>query len=358
MTTEKPKRKLTAILCADVKGYSRLMGIDEEATLHTMQEYREVMDSSIEHHRGRIINTAGDSLLAEFASVVDSVQCAVEIQQVLRNKNSMLPETRRMEFRIGINLGDIIEEGDSIYGDGVNIAARLESLAEAGGVCISGSAYDQVENKLPFRYDYLGDQKVKNIAKPIRVYQARIDPVIIPSKSAEEKKPAEKRLSKPFLGIIALAMIAVTVALYQFVLRPSNSRTQVASQDKENYTLPDVPSIAVLPFTNMSGDPKQEFLCDGITEQIITTLSRLPRLVVIAGNSIFTYKGKAVKLKQVSQELGVRYVLEGSLQRSGEHIRINLKFIDVLTGNNLWADSYDSDLKDIFAVQDEMTEKY
>jgi len=357
MTAEKFKRKLTAILSADVKGYSRLMGEDEEATLRTLQEYKEVMASSIQHHRGRIVGTAGDSVLAEFASVVDAVQCAVEIQQVLRAKNALLPEDRRMDFRIGINLGDVIEEGDTIYGDGVNIAARLESLAEAGGICISESAYQQIENKLPLRYDYLGEHKVKNIAKPVRVYCARIEADAGPAKLGKEKKPVGKRLSKAVLAIAAVVVIAGAVILYQFVLRPSPSKTEVASKEKMAFPLPDVPSIAVLPFVNMSKDPDQEFLCDGMTEAIITALSKVPSLVVIARNSTSTYKGKPVKIKQVSEELGVRYVLEGSLQRSGDRVRITAQLIDALKGDHVWAESYDRDLKDIFALQDEITLK-
>jgi adenylate cyclase len=357
MSPEKFKRKLTAILSADVKGYSRLMGADEEATLRTLQEYKEVMTSSIQHHRGRIVGTAGDSVLAEFASVVDAVQCAVEIQQVLRAKNALLPEDRRMDFRIGINLGDVIEEGDTIYGDGVNIAARLEGLAEAGGICISESAYQQIENKLPLRYDYLGEHEVKNIAKPVRVYCARIEADAPPSKVGKEKKPARKGLSKAALAIIAVVVIAGAGIFYQFVLRPSTSKAELASKEKMAFPLPDVPSIAVLPFVNMSGDPKQEFLCDGMTEAIITALSKVPRMFVIARNSTFTYKGKPVRVKQVSEELGVRYVLEGSLQRSGDRIRIHAQLIDALTGHHLWAKQYDRDLKDIFALQDEITIK-
>jgi adenylate cyclase len=357
MTPEKFKRKLTAILSADVKGYSRLMGADEEATLRTLQEYKEVMASSIEHHRGRIVGTAGDSVLAEFASVVDAVQCGVEIQQVLRAKNDLLPEDRRMDFRIGINLGDVIEEGDTIYGDGVNIAARLEGMAEAGGICISESAYQQIKNKLPLRYDYLGEHEVKNIAEPVRVYRARIESDGGPSKLGKEKKVAGKGLSKAALGIIAVVVIAGAVILYQFVLRPSHPKMEVASKEKMALPLPDVPSIAVLPFVNMSKDPDQEFLCDGMTEEIITSLSKVPRLFVIARNSTFIYKGKPVKVKQVSEELGVRYVLEGSVQRSGDRVRITAQLIDALTGNHLWAESYDRDLKDIFALQDEITMK-
>ena len=357
MTTQGVKRKLTTILSADVKGYSRLMGEDEEWTVRTLNGYKDVMGNLIQQHRGRVVDSTGDNLMAEFASVVDAVQCAVEIQQVLRAKNALLPENRRMEFRIGINLGDVIEEGERIYGDGVNIAARLEGLAEAGGICISESAYQQIENKLPLRYEYLGEHEVKNIAKPVRVYRARIEPEAAPSKLGKGKKPVGKRLSKAVLGIIAVFVIVGAVILYQFVLRPSPSKTEVASKEKMAFPLPDVPSIAVLPFVNMSEDPKQEFLCDGMAEDIITALSKVPRLFVIARNSTFTYKGKPVKVKQVSEELGVRYVLEGSLQKSGDRVRITAQLIDALTGDHLWAERYDRDLKDIFPLQDEITMK-
>ena len=357
MTTQGVKRKLTAILSADVKGYSRLMGEDEEWTVRTLNVYKDVMGNLIQQHRGRVVDSTGDNLMAEFASVVDAVQSAVEIQQVLRAKNALLPENRRMEFRIGINLGDVIEEGERIYGDGVNIAARLESLAEAGGICISGSAYEQIENKLPLRYDYLGEHEVKNIAKPVRAYRARIEPEAVPPKLGEEKKPVGKRLSKAALAIIAFVVIAGAVILYQFVFRPSPSKTEVASKEKMAFPLPDVPSIAVMPFVNMSEDPKQEFFSDGITESIITALSKVPRLFVISRQSTFSYKGKPVKVKQVSEELGVRYVLEGSVQRSGDRVRITAQLIDALTGHHLWAERYDRDLKDIFALQDEITIK-
>jgi adenylate cyclase len=357
MTTQEVKRKLTAILSADVKGYSRLMGEDEEWTLRTLNAYKEVMRSLIQQHRGRVVSTEGDRVLAEFASVVDAVQCAVEIQQVLRAKNAVLPENRRMDFRIGINLGDVIEEGDSIYGDGVNIAARLEGLAEAGGICISESAYQQIENKLPLRYDYMGEHEVKNIAKPVRVYRARIEPEAVPPKLGEEKEPARKGLSKAILAIIAVVVIAGLVALYQFVLRPSPSKTEVASKERMALPLPDKPSIAVLPFVNMSGDPQQEYFSDGLTEEIITALSKTPKLFVIARNSSSVYKGKAVNVQQVSRELGVKYVMEGSVRRSGNQLRITAQLIDATTGNHLWAERYDRELKDIFATQDEITMK-
>jgi adenylate cyclase len=316
MTAKELKRKLAAILSADVKGYSRLMGEDEEWTLRTLNAYKEVTGSLIQQHRGRVVGTAGDNMLAEFGSVVDAVQCAVEIQQVLRAKNAMLPGNRRMDFRIGINLGDVIEEGDTIYGDGVNIATRVEGLAEAGGICISESAYQQIENKLPLRYDYLGEHEVKNIVKPVRVYRAQIE------SEAVARRPLE-----------------------------------AASKEKMAFPLPDKPSIAVLPFVNMSDDPKQEFFSDGMTEEIITALSKSPYLFVIARQSTFAYKGKPVKVKQVSEELGVRYVLEGSVRRSGEKVRITAQLIDAMTGYHLWAERYDRELKEIFALQDEIAFK-
>jgi len=357
MTAEKFKRKLTAILSADVKGYSRLMGEDEEWTLRTLNAYKGVMRSLVQQHRGRVISSPGDNVLAEFASVVDAVQCAVEIQQVLRAKNAMLPENRRVEFRIGINLGDVIEEEDSIYGDGVNIAARMEGLAEAGGICISESAYQQIENKLPLRYDYLGEHEVKNITKPVKVYRARIEPETIPSKLGKEKKPVGKRLSKAALAIIAVVVIAGTVILYQFVLRPSPPKTEVASKEKMAFPLPDVPSIAVLPFVNMSDDPKQEYLADGLAEEIINGLSKCPHIFVIARNSTFTYKGKPVKVQQVAEELGVRNVLEGSLRKTGDKVRITVQLIDALTGQHHFSERYDRELKDILVMQDEITMK-
>jgi adenylate cyclase len=317
MDPDKVKRKLAAILSADVKGYSRLMGEDEEWTLRTLNNYKGLIRNLVGEHRGRVISSPGDNVLAEFASVVDAVECAVEIQQVLRTKNALLPETRKMDFRIGINLGDVIEEEDSIYGDGVNIAARLEGLADPGGICISESAYQQVENKIPLRYDYLGEHQVKNIAKPVRVYRARIEPEVAPSQAPME----------------------------------------VASKEKMAFSLPDKPSIAVLPFTNISGEKKQEYFCDGLVEGIIDGLSKSEHLFVIARNSTFTYKGKAVKVKQVAEEMGVRYVMEGSVQREGKRVRITVQLIDALSGGHLFSERYDRDLKDFLSLQDEITMK-
>jgi len=361
MTTPELKRKLTAILSADVKGYSRLMGEDEEWTVRTLDTFKGVMKNIIPQHHGRVVDSTGDNLLAEFASVVDAVQAAVEIQQVLRAKNSLLPENRRMEFRIGINLGDVIEEGDRIFGDGVNIAARLEGLAEAGGICISGSAFEQIENKLPLNYDYLGEHEVKNIIRPVRVYRALMDNGVVKEKSARPTAQGAERKIAVF-GLIGVLLIIAGAVLWQFVLRPAPAPParppdEKADPQKMAYALPDKPSIAVLPFVNMSDDPKQEFFSDGITEEIITALSKISNFFVIARNSTFTYKGKAVKIKQVSEELGVQYVLEGSVRRDGDRVRITAQLIDGLSGKHVWADRYDGDLKDIFALQDQITMK-
>jgi len=357
MTTQEVKRKLTAILSADVKGYSRLMGEDEEGTIRTLNTYKEVMSNFIRQQRGRVVDAPGDNVLAEFGSVVDAVRCAVDIQKELKTRNAELPENRKMEFRIGINLGDVVEDGEQILGDGVNIAARLESLSEAGGICISGTAFDQVKNKLNLGYKYLGEQTVKNISEPVRVYQVLMEAEAA-GKVIGEKKAKPRQWQKTALIVMAILIVVIAAfAVWRLYLRPTPPPREVASKEKMAFPLPDVPSIAVLPFVNMSEDPKQEFLCDGMTEAIITALSKVPRMFVIARNSTFTYKGKPVKVKQVSEDLGVRYVLEGSLQRSGDRLRITAQLIDALTGNHLWAERYDRDLKDIFALQDEITIK-
>jgi adenylate cyclase len=356
MTAQEVKRKLTAILSADVKGYSRLMGEDEGGTVRTLNAYKEVMTGLIQHHHGRVVDAPGDNVLAEFASVVDAVRCAVEIQKELKARNADLPENRSMEFRIGVNLGDVIEDGEQILGDGVNIAARLESLSEAGGVCISGTAFDQVRNKLEIGYDYLGEQTVKNIALPVRVYKVLMEPEAAGKIIAEKKAKPSQRQRTTIGLVVILIMIAAAVVIWKYYTPPT-PKMEVASKEKMAFPLPDKPSIAVLPFVNMSEDPKQEFFSDGMTEEIITTLSKSPYLFVIARNSTFTYKGKPVKVKQVSEELGVRYVLEGSVRRSGEKVRITAQFIDAFTGYHLWAERFDRDLKDIFALQDEIAFK-
>jgi adenylate cyclase len=355
MTAQEVKRKLTAILSADVKGYSRLMGADEEGTLRTLTAYREVMAALIQQHHGRVVNAPGDALLAEFESVVDAVKSAVEIQQELAKRNAGLPTDRRMEYRIGINLGDIMVEGEAIYGDGINIAARMESLADGGGICISGTAFDQVENKLSLGYEYLGEQTVKNIAKPIRVYRVLMEPEAVGKVIGEKKAKPRQWQRAIFSLVVVLIVVVAVIAIYHFYFRPTPRPIEVASREKMAFPLPDKPSIAVLPFVNISGDPQQEFFSDGLTEDLITALSKVPHLFVISRQSTFTYKGKPVKVKQVSEELGVRYVLEGSVRKAGDKVRVTGQLIDALTGHHLWAERYDRDIKDIFAVQDEIT---
>jgi adenylate cyclase len=356
MNTQDFKRKLTAVFSADVAGYSRLMGEDEATTVKTLEAYKQVMFSLIKQHRGRVVDSPGDNILAEFPSVVDAVQCGVAVQNELKARNTDLPENRRMQFRIGINLGDVIEEGDRIYGDGVNIAARLEGLADPGGICVSKTAFDHIETKLPLGYEFLGEQTVKNIAKPVGAYKVLMEPRVLAA-GAKEKKPSVALWGRRgiFAGTIAVLVVIIGLGAWNFYWRAP--RIEPASVDKMAFPLPDKPSIAVLPFVNMSEDPKQEFLGDGITENIITALSKVPRLFVISRQSTFSYKGKPVKVKQVSEELGVRYVLEGSIQRSADRIRITTQLIDALTGEHLWAERYDRDLKDIFALQDEITLK-
>jgi len=312
MTQEGFKRKLTAIFSADVVGYSRLMQDHEDSTIRTLTNYRSAMSNLIQKFRGHVVDATGDNLLAQFTSVVDAVNCAVEIQRELAERNAELPEERKMEFRIGVNLGDVVEEEGRIYGDGVNIAARIEGMAEAGGVCLSGTVYDSIENKLELEYEYMGEQKAKNIQKPIRLYQVQMR-----SKAPEVVDFGEKKA----------------------------------------LTVPDKPSIAVLPFKNLSGDPGQEFFSDGFTEDIITTLAQIPLMFVIARESSFTFKGKSLKIQEIGRDLGVRYVLEGSIQKFGDQIRITAQLIDSTNGHHLWAEKYDRELKNIFAMRDEITMK-
>ena len=352
------KRKLAAILSADVKGYSRLMAEDEAATVQAITAYREMMANRIQQHRGRVVDSPGDNLLAEFASVVDAVQCAVEIQEDLKAKNAEVPENRRMEFRIGINLGDVILEGERIYGDGVNIASRIEGLAEGGGISISGTVYDQIENKLALGYQYEGEHAVKNIAKPVRVYRVRMEPAAADSKASKEKKQKPRLWQRAAVAaFIVLILGAGAMAFWHFYWHFAPPSTGVATEEKTRFPLPEKPSIAVLPFVNMSDEPEQEYFSDGITEEIITALSKVPRLFVIARNSSFTYKGKPVKVQEIGRELGVRYVLEGSVRKAGDRVRITAQLIEATTGSHLWAERYDRDLKDIFALQDEITMK-
>ena len=302
---QRVERKLMAILAADVAGYSKLMGADEEGTLARLKAHRHrLVDPKITKHRGRIIKTTGDGLLAEFPSAVDAVRCAVEVQRGMIAGNVDVPPKKKFKFRVGINVGDIMLHGGDIFGDGVNVAARLENLAEPGGICVSGRVQEDVRDKLDIAFEDMGEQKLKNIARPVRVYRVRLNEAI--------------------------------------------SRAEPA------LTLPDKPSIAVLPFQNLSGDPGQEYFADGITEEITTALARLRGFFVIARNSAFTYKGRTVDVKQIGRELGVRYVLEGSVQRAGERVRIGVHLADAGTGREVWVERYERALADLFALQDEI----
>jgi len=358
MATEGFKRKLTAILSTDAVGYSRLMGEDEATTVRTLETYKRVISDLIQQHRGRVVDAPGDNILAEFASVVDAVQCAVAAQHEIQARNLELPETRRMQFRIGINLGDVIEEGDRIYGDGVNIAARLESLAEPGGICVSKTAFDHIETKLPLGYEYLGEQNVKNIAKPVTAYKVLMESRVT-VKAPAQAKPKEGARRRPmFIALVSvLLMAAGAVVFWRFAFPPAEPKVEKASKQQMAFPLPDKPSIAVIPFLNMTGEKNQDFFCDGLSESLITALSKVPQLFVIARESTFRYKGKGVKTKQVSEELGVQYVLEGSVQRAGDRVRVTTQLIEALTGHHLWSERYDRSLKDIFDLQDEITMK-
>jgi TolB-like protein/class 3 adenylate cyclase len=355
MTTQEIKRKLVAILSADVKGYSRLMGEDEVGTIRTLNIYKELMANFIQQNHGRVVDAPGDNLLAEFVSVVDAVRCAAEIQKELKTRNANLPENRKMEFRIGVNLGDVVEDGEQILGDGVNIAARLESLSDAGGICISGTVFDHVRNKLDYGYKYLGEQTVKNIALQVRIYKILLEPQTAGS-VIDEKKAKPKQWRRATIGLVIVVIVALAaVAIWQLYFRPTRPPVEVASREKMAYPLPDKPSIAVLPFVNMGGDPEQAYFADGMTEDLITDLSKVAGLFVIARNSTFVYKGKATDVREVAKTLGVRYVLEGSVRRSGAEVRVNAQLIDATTGGHVWADRYDGDLKNIFAFQDKVT---
>jgi TolB-like protein/class 3 adenylate cyclase len=313
MPKEQVDRRLAAIFAGDIAGYSRLMGADEEGTLRRLKAHRkELVDPKITEHRGRIVKTTGDGMLVEFVSVVDAVRCAVDIQRGMAERNAGVPSDERIEFRVGINVGDIIFDGDDIFGDGVNVAARLEALADPGGIMVSGVVHDQVRDKLSFGFEDLGEQAVKNIARPVGVHRVQLAERVAPGKSA-------------------------------------------IATDKMERKAPDRPSLAVLPFVNMSGDAEQEYFADGITEDIITALSKLRWFFVVARNSSFIYKGRAVDVKRVARELGVRYVLEGSVRKSGNRVRITAQLIDAATGNHIWAEHYDGELNDIFDLQDQVT---
>jgi adenylate cyclase len=350
------ERKLTAILCADVYGYSRLMGEDEEATFRILSSHRKIIDELIAHYRGRFVNSAGDSVLAEFASVVNAVECAVEIQTRLKTENSDLPPERRMEFRIGVNLGDVIVDGEQLYGDGINVAARLESLAEPAGICVSGVVHDQIKGKLTVSYQDLGAQQVKNIAEPVHVWRVLLDGAVRSPRSARQIPRRYWRGGA--LSLTGLVIAIGTLVLVQHLsLKPPRTSASIPPQEKPALALPSIQSIAVLPFTNLSGDPQQEYFSDGISDQLINDLCRLPGLFVIARNSSFAYKGKATKEHQIGRELGVKYVLEGSVRKAANQIRIGVELVDASSDTERWTQRFDRPLTDIFAVQDEIVRK-
>jgi adenylate cyclase len=350
------KRRLSAILMADVVGYSRLMGEDEQATLRTLTAHREIFSRHIKQHDGRVVNAPGDSVLAEFGSVVDAVRCAAEIQRELAEKNAELPTERAMNFRIGINLGDVLVKDDALYGDGVNIAARLESLAEPGGICISGKVHAEVETKLPFQYEFMGEHTVKNIAKPVAAYKVLSHSGAAARRATHAFSLGTRRNKLIGFAGAAVVIAAAVIAASIYLLRPIDEPGEIVGTDS---VLPfsGKPAIAVLPFDNMSQDQDQEWFADGLTESLITDLAKLENVLVIARNSVFRYKGKAVDVQQVSRELNVDYVVEGSVQSREGRVRINAQIVDGRTGTHLWSERYDRTVDEYFTVQDEIIQQ-
>ena len=351
---EKVTRKLSAILSADVKGYSILMADDEVHTIQTLKAYRQIISDLISEHSGRVVDNPGDNILAEFRSAVDAVGCAVKIQRKLDQKNSKFVEEKKVRFRIGVNIGDVVQDGDRIYGNGVNVAARIEGLAEPGGVCISRNAYDHISDKLNFGYKYLGEHSVKNIKKPVRVYKLLMADEDAGKLIGDVPKPVVKNWIWATIVVAAIVITSVAWQVYQKMAKPDFEPAKV---EKMAFPLPDKPSIAVLPFANVGADPEQDYFSDGITDDLITDLSKVSGLFVIARNSVFTYKGKPVKVQQVAEELGVRYVLEGSVRRGGDKLRVNAQLVDATTGHHLWADRYDGHIDDVFELQDKINQK-
>jgi adenylate cyclase len=352
MADPEGSRKLEAILAADVAGYSRLMQDDDEATVRTLEAYRAVFREKIQAHHGRVVDMAGDSVLAVFEAATEAVRTAFEIQSELAQRNEALPEARRMRFRIGVNLGEVIERPDgTVYGDGVNVAARLESIGEPGGVTVSGTVFDQVKNRLQLGFDFMGEQEVKNIAELVRAYRVVAEGTSVSASSQPKRKRAIWK--RAVIGVVAAAIVLIgAVGIYSYRLPAKATAGPTAA-----LPLPDRPSIAVLPFQNMSGNPADDWYSDGLTETLITDLSKWGPMFVIARNSSFAYKGKAVDARQVGRELGVRYLLEGSVQRAADRVRINAQLIEAETGRHVWAQRYDRRRADIFAIQDDITDK-
>ncbi|MEE8400023.1 MAG: tetratricopeptide repeat protein [Desulfobacterales bacterium] len=359
MATEGYKRKLSAIFSADVVGYGRLMEEDETATVRTLEAYRDTIAIIIKQHRGRIIDSVGDNILSEFASVVDAVQSAVEIQLVIKAKNADLPENRKMEFRVGINLGDVIEEGDRIYGDGVNLAARIETMADPGSICISGSAYEQIKSKLALGYEDLGERTVKNISTPVRVYRIPMDSRAVSGAGITKRGLARFRWVALLLAglVIGIGVISTWNHFSETLTRSYVATPETAFTKEAETSLTGQPSIVVLPFENMSGDPEQEYFVAGMVEEIVTKLSMNSALPMIAGNPLFFYKGKQTKRQQIADELGARYIVSGSVRKAEDQVRITAQLIDAISGNHIWAKTYDRELRDVFSLQDDVSQQ-
>lgn len=347
MAEARVKRKLSAILSGDVVGYSRMMSEDEAATLNALNTCdAEIIEPTVKEHNGRIFKRLGDGFLVEFSSAVDSVECAIAWQKQIEEKNFPL------QFRIGINLGDVIAKDDDVYGDGVNIAARVEKLSDPGGICITQDIFNQIKKKLDIGFEYLGEQQVKNISEPIRVYKLLVKPEDAGKVIGEEKTLFVKRPWLVFAGLAFIVLTVGAVTLWNTIRQPEIEAAQI---EKMAYALPEKPSIAVLPFVNLSDDPKQEYFSDGLTDEIITALSKVPKIFVIARDSVFSLKGEPIKFNKVAEELGVRYVLRGSVRKEGDKVRISTKLVDALSGHHIWADRYDRDIEEIFTVQDDLT---
>ena len=356
-------RRLTAILAADVAGYSRLMGVDEEGTHERLRAHlRELVNPKVGEHRGRIVKNTGDGMLAEFSSIVDAVRCAAEVQRAMAERNAETPEDKRITFRVGINLGDVIAEPDDIYGDGVNVAARLEALAEPGGICVSRVVRDQIRDKLPYPFEDKGEQSVKNIARSVRVFALRPEAIAeLPVTSVPAGTPRRRR-SVPWT-VVAAAFAALVLAVVAWwgwsAMRSSSTEPATVVATATSIAQPIAPrlSIIVLPFSNLSNDPEQQYFADAITEDLTTDLSRLAHMLVISRSTAFTYRAKPIDIKQIGHELGVRYVLEGSVQRSGHQVRVSAQLIDAATDRHLWAERFDRDMDDLFAIQNEITDR-
>jgi adenylate cyclase len=355
MAEKRVIRKLRAILSADAVGYSRLMQKDEAWTIQAIETSKQIIGALINQFNGRVVDAPGDNLLAEFASVVDAVECGIEIQRKLKSGKSERQDSHQLCFRIGINLGDVVQQNDRIYGNGVNIAARIEGLAEPGGICISRAAYDHVKNKVVAGYEDLGERQVKNIAEPVRVYRVLLNPELPGEVNGEKPKPPARRRRMAIMVSIVL-MASVGLAIGVVFLKSGSSPDSVTPGHDKRIALSEKPSIAVLPFKNLSGDPEQTYFSDGITNDIITDLSKFRKLSVIASNTVFTYKDQPVSVKDVSRDLGVQYVLEGSVQKIGVRLRINSQLIDAAKGQHLWAERYDKAFKDLFELQNEIVQ--